>query len=764
MPRNNFDDRDDSADFQMNDSAESRPLTFGELGVPGPLVRVLAADDKKTAFPIQADTLPDSLAGRDILGRGRTGSGKTLAFSIPLVTRLGSYDSLGEIAMEEFRNEIKRRKKASLEERRADDFLPHPRGLVLAPTRELANQINDVLMPLAHTFGMNTTTVYGGVKYIHQIRDLKAGADIVVACPGRLEDLLRQQALTLSSVEVVVIDEADEMADMGFLPPVKRLLEQISPDAQHMLFSATLDHGVDEVVNTFLHDPKVHEVDSATTEPDLMTHHVFETTRGDKHELVRVLASGEGRRILFTRTKFQAKKLAKNLTQNGIPAAELHGNLNQNQRDRNLAAFDSGDVRVMVATDVAARGIDVGGVELVVQVEPPADPKSFVHRSGRTARAGKAGDVVTLVLPEQRRETRRLLNQAGIKTKMIEVTHDSPEVLELVGDRAERVDGWSLDKSQPVGNPRKGKNKGAKNAAGDESGRGGNRNRNRKRNEQNVAETEFQHENEGGEFVAEGEPQRKHGDKASKKAVKKNRNRAERRAGMSNPEAERRDYLFEHGDDRRKGGRRDGYGKNRYGERQDDGRNEYGKNRYGERQDDGRNEYGKNRYDDCRGGYRDDRRGGKFEGRDSGRSRRNDRYGKGGKFDKRDGAEYGRNDDFSGRKHGSSRRFDRTDPRDFERPRKPRRNERSHEDYGFSYDERSHDGRRQSMRNTRQGEGGKRIHRKNENRIVRDERSEGAKRHERRMIAKYGNTEGPNRRHSKKNRNNAPFRMKSGRR
>ena len=668
----------------MNDSAESRPLTFGELGVPGPLVRVLAADDKKTAFPIQADTLPDSLAGRDILGRGRTGSGKTLAFSIPLVTRLGSYDSFGEIAMEEFRKEIKRRKKASLEERRADDFLPHPRGLVLAPTRELANQINDVLMPLAHTFGMNTTTVYGGVKYIHQIRDLKAGADIVVACPGRLEDLLRQQALTLSSVEVVVIDEADEMADMGFLPPVKRLLEQISPDAQHMLFSATLDHGVDEVVNTFLHDPKVHEVDSATAEPDLMTHHVFETTRGDKHELVRMLASGEGRRILFTRTKFQAKKLAKNLTQNGIPAAELHGNLNQNQRDRNLAAFDSGDVRVMVATDVAARGIDVGGVELVVQVEPPADPKSFVHRSGRTARAGKAGDVVTLVLPEQRRETRRLLNQAGIKTKMIEVTHDSPEVLELVDDRAERVDGWSLDKSQPVGNPRKGKNRGAKNAAGDESGRGGKRkhNRNRDRDEQNVAETEFQHENAGGEFVAEGEPQRKHGDKASKKAVKKNRNRAERRAGMSNPEAERRDYLFEHGDDRReerrKGDRRDGYGKNRYDERQDNGRGQHGKNR------------------------------------------RNDRYGKGDKFDKRDRAGYGRNDDFGGR--------------------------------------------RQSMRNTRQGEGGKRIHRKNENRIVRDERSEGAKRHERRMIAKYGNTEGPNRRHSKKNRHNAPFRMKSGRR
>ena len=666
MPRNDFDDFEDSADFPMNDGEKSKPITFGELGVPGPLVRVLAADGKKTAFPIQADTLPDSLAGRDVLGRGRTGSGKTLAFSIPLVTRLGSYDSLGQTAMKEFRDEIKRRKKASLEERRSDDFLPHPRGLVLAPTRELANQINDVLMPLAHAFGMNTTTIYGGVKYIHQVRDLKAGADIVVACPGRLEDLLRQKALTLSSVEVVVIDEADEMADMGFLPPVKRLLEQISPNAQHMLFSATLDHGVDEVVNTFLHDPEVHEVDSATAEPDLMTHHVFETTRGDKHELVRTLASGTGRRILFTRTKFQAKKLAKNLTQNGIPAAELHGNLSQNQRDRNLAAFDSGDVRVMVATDVAARGIDVGGVELVVQVEPPADPKSFVHRSGRTARAGKAGDVVTLVLPEQRRETRRLLNQAGIKTKMIEVTHDSPEVLELVGDRAERVDGWSLDKSQPVGNPRKGKNKGAKNAASGESGRGGKRKRNRNRScdEQNVIETETRYENVDGESY-DDQPQHKHGGKANKKAMKKNRNRAERRAGMSNPEAERRDYLFEHGDERR-GNRREDRADTRYEDRRD--------RRRGKKSDD--------RYDDRRG----------------------DKYSKNGKSDRRDRFDYDRSDGFGSRKH----------------------------------------------------EGSKRIHRKNENRIVRDERSEGAKRHERRMIAKYGNTQGPKRHHSKKN--SSPFR------
>ena len=346
--------------------------------------------------------------------------------------------------MSQFRHEVNRVKQAHAEERRADDFVPHPRGLVLAPTRELANQINDVLMPLAQIYGINTTTVYGGVRYARQIRDLQAGADIVVACPGRLEDLIEQGALTLDKVEVAVIDEADEMADMGFLPPVKRLLGQISFDAQIMLFSATLDHGVDEVVDTFLSDPKVHSVDSATATVDEMTHHVFKTTQGNRHELVRTLASGKGRRILFTRTKFQTQKLAKDLTQNGIPAAELHGNLSQNQRDRNLAAFNSGDVNVMVATDVAARGIDVSGVELVVQVEPPEDPKSFLHRSGRTARAGHSGDVVTIILPNQRRRTRRMMREAGLTVEPIDVTPDSPEVLELVGEVAEPVFGWTL--------------------------------------------------------------------------------------------------------------------------------------------------------------------------------------------------------------------------------------------------------------------------------------------------------------------------------
>ena len=447
---------DNSSEYSEQSIVNDAAPTFTELGVPGALAHVLASDGKRTAFPIQADTLPDSLAGRDILGRGRTGSGKTLAFSIPLVARLG----VSEHDIAAIEREADRRGSAG---GKAAANLPRPRALVLAPTRELAKQIDEVLLPLAQAYGMTTTTVYGGVKYSRQIAELKAGAQIVVGCPGRLEDLLRQNALTLSSVECVVLDEADEMADMGFLPGVERLLGQIPADAQHMLFSATLDHGVDKVVERFLHDPKVHSVDDATSPVDEMTHHVFEITKGDKPEIVRTLASGAGKRILFTRTKFQAKKLSQSLTKQGIPCAQLHGNLNQNQRDRNLAAFETGEVNVLAATDVAARGIDVSGVELVVQVEPPEDPKAFLHRSGRTARAGNQGDVVTLVLPEQRRETRFMLRKAGIKVKPVAVMAKSPEVLELVGERAEKIDGWELSplkkKTKPLPKKGKGRNK-----------------------------------------------------------------------------------------------------------------------------------------------------------------------------------------------------------------------------------------------------------------------------------------------------------------
>ena len=450
-----------SADFADNtatvsgtlNAADMTPKTFAELGVPQPLVRVLAADGKTTAFPIQADTLADSLAGRDLLGRGRTGSGKTLAFAIPLVARLNDDTSVTEQAMDEF--ERLRGLKDAAARRQA--MLPHPRGMVLAPTRELVNQIDEVIRPLADAYGMRTATIYGGVKYARQIAELRDGADIIVACPGRLEDLLRQNALSLESVEITVLDEADEMADMGFLPAVTRLLEQVDAHGQRMLFSATLDHGVDKVVKRFLTDARVHAVDDADAQVDTMTHHVFAVSQGNKHEVIRKLASGTGKRILFTRTKFQAKKMAKKLVEQGIPAVDLQGNLNQNQRDRNLSAFTTGEVRVLVATDVAARGIDVSDVEMVVQTEPPEDPKSFLHRSGRTARAGEKGDVVTLVLPDQERGTRAMMRRAGLRVETEEVTPASPILDELVGEVAPLVHGWTL--TVPVTNPSAGRSR-----------------------------------------------------------------------------------------------------------------------------------------------------------------------------------------------------------------------------------------------------------------------------------------------------------------
>ncbi|GAA1160579.1 DEAD/DEAH box helicase [Nesterenkonia sandarakina] len=395
--------------------AISETQTFAELNVPAPLVRALAADGKTEAFAIQQQTLTDTLSGRDVLGRGKTGSGKTLAFSIPMVARLGEKDAA-------------RRRRPG-----------RPLGLVLAPTRELATQINAVLEPLAASYNLKTTTIFGGVAASRQINALKSGVDIVVACPGRLEDLLNQRALSLESVEITVLDEADHMADLGFLPVVTRLLEKTDAKGQRLFFSATLDNGVDKLVKRFLNNQVMHSVDEATSHVSAMTHHVFEVHNDDKRDLVKQLASGTGRRILFTRTKHQAKKLAKQLTEQGTPAVDLHGNLSQSQRDRNLAAFGEGDIKVLVATDVAARGVHVDSVELVVHVDPPAEHKAYLHRSGRTARAGSAGDVVTVMLPEQRRDTQALLRKAAIAVHPIRVNSESEAVSELVGATAEFV-------------------------------------------------------------------------------------------------------------------------------------------------------------------------------------------------------------------------------------------------------------------------------------------------------------------------------------
>ncbi|MEE6138383.1 DEAD/DEAH box helicase [Mycobacterium sp. 050128] len=383
--------------------------TFAELGVRGQIVSTLAERGIEHPFPIQIATLPDTLAGRDVLGRGKTGSGKTLAFSIPLVSRL---------------SEGGRRRS-------------RPSGLVLAPTRELASQISATLEPLAAACGLRVTTIFGGVSQHRQVVALKSGVDIVVACPGRLEDLMKQRLISLDAVEVTVIDEADHMADLGFLPGVTRILAATPNGGQRMLFSATLDNGVDKLVKRFLRDEVSHSVDSADSPVSEMTHHVFHVANAEaKKEVVQRLASGTGRRILFMRTKHQARKLAKQLTESGVPSVDLHGNLSQPARERNLAMFASGGARVLVATDIAARGVHVDEVELVVHIDPPAEHKSYLHRSGRTARAGSAGDVVTVVLPEQRHDTQALMRKAGIKVAPQQVTGTSQAVQALVGEVA----------------------------------------------------------------------------------------------------------------------------------------------------------------------------------------------------------------------------------------------------------------------------------------------------------------------------------------
>jgi superfamily II DNA/RNA helicase len=390
--------------------------TFGALGVPAPIVAALSANGITEPFPIQVDTLPDTLAGRDVLGRGKTGSGKTLAFGIPMVARLGGKLAGGN--------------------RRPG----RPLALILAPTRELATQITVAIQPLADAYGLKSTTIFGGVSQQRQVAALKAGVDIVVACPGRLEDLMKQGFVSLDAVEISILDEADHMADLGFLPVVTRIMDKTPQSGQRMLFSATLDNGVDKLVRRYLHNEVLHSVDEANSPVAAMTHHVFEVESVEaKRVLIEKLASGSGRRILFMRTKHHAKKLAKQLTDSGIPAVDLHGNLSQVQRDRNLAAFSAGDVKVLVATDVAARGVHVDDIELVIHVDPPAEHKAYLHRSGRTARAGAEGDVVTLVLPAQQKDTAALLRKAAIAVTPQRVDASSPAVAALVGHVAEYV-------------------------------------------------------------------------------------------------------------------------------------------------------------------------------------------------------------------------------------------------------------------------------------------------------------------------------------
>jgi superfamily II DNA/RNA helicase len=385
-------------------------VTFDSIGVPRPLVAALASAGITRPFLIQAATLPDALAGRDILGRGRTGSGKTLGFSLPLAARLAGGHTMA----------------------------CRPRGLVLVPTRELASQVEAVLLPLARAMGLSVTSIFGGVPQRPQVAALRGRADIVVACPGRLTDLIEQGHCHLGDVEISVLDEADHMADLGFLPVVKRLLDSTPADGQRMFFSATLDGAVDVLARRFLTDPVRHAVDS-TAPPRQIEHHLLTVEPADRVGVVRALAGGDKRSLVFTRTKHGAKKLARQLTETGVPAAELHGNLSQSARTRNLASFATGAVRVLVATDIAARGIHVDGIGLVIHADSPAEHKAYLHRSGRTARAGAAGVVITLQTPAQAREVRALMKRANVIPLGATVSPGSPLLRSIAGPPAKPI-------------------------------------------------------------------------------------------------------------------------------------------------------------------------------------------------------------------------------------------------------------------------------------------------------------------------------------
>ena len=401
--------------------------TFAQLGVPAKLVAALTAQGIVTPFPIQAATLPDSLAGRDVLGRGRTGSGKTYAFALPVLARLA----------------------ASSTARRPG----RPRALILAPTRELADQIGASIAPLAEALSLRTVTVYGGVRPGPQIAGLRAGVDVLIACPGRLADHVRSGHARLDAVEIAVLDEADHMADLGFLPEVTRLLNQTPAGGQRLLFSATLDAGVDVLVRRFMRDPVTHSVDSAASPVTTMTHHVLHVQAAARLPVLVDLAAAPGRTLVFTRTKRGATKLTRQLVAEGVPAVELHGNLGQSARTRNLLAFAEGNAATLVATDIAARGIHVDDVALVIHADPPVEHKAYLHRSGRTARAGASGTVVTLMTDTQVSDVRDLTRKAGVTATFTRLRPGHPLLTQLApGERS-----YTAPSATPSAAPRPGR-------------------------------------------------------------------------------------------------------------------------------------------------------------------------------------------------------------------------------------------------------------------------------------------------------------------
>ncbi|RJK97054.1 DEAD/DEAH box helicase [Vallicoccus soli] len=377
--------------------------SFHDLGLPQPLVTALERRGMHAPFAIQARVMPDALAGRDVLGRAQTGSGKTLGFGLPMLTRLAG---------------------GTRESRR-------PRGLVLVPTRELANQVRDALGPLGHALDLRLGVVVGGAPYSRQIEQLRRGVDVLVATPGRLIDLLDRGEVRLDAVEVTVLDEADYMADLGFLPAVTQILDLTPAGTQRLLFSATLDSGVRRLVTAYLRDPAAHAVADATSHVENMEHRAYVVRPHEKLAVLAEIAQRPARTLFFARTKQGAQRLADQLVEAGVPATAIHGDLPQGARQRALGAFAAGRSRVLVATDVAARGIHVDELDLVVHVDPPADHKDYLHRSGRTARAGTAGVVLSILLPGQRRTAAQLFDRAGVEADMRYVAPGDELVREL---------------------------------------------------------------------------------------------------------------------------------------------------------------------------------------------------------------------------------------------------------------------------------------------------------------------------------------------
>ena len=391
------------------ETLEAAPAkSFADLGLPAEIVRVLTREGITTPFEIQSATMPDALAGRDVLGRGQTGSGKTLAFGLPLLTRVAQGG-------------------------RAKPH--HPKALILVPTRELAMQVADALQPLGRAVGVFLKTAVGGVPYDRQMDALRRGVEVIVATPGRLGDLIERGACNLDDVEVSVLDEADQMADMGFLPEVTDLLAKTPEKAQRLLFSATLDGDVDTLVKRFMHDPVTHSTAPAEASVSTMDHHLLLIPPQEKFPITAAIANREGKTIVFARTQMGVDRLVEQLRQVGVRAGALHGGKTQRVRTRTLAEFKEGRSSVLVATDVAARGIHVDGISLVVHVDPPKDPKDYLHRAGRTARAGESGAVVTLVLPKQRRTTQAMMGRAGVTPAEVRVRLGDPKLVDVTGAR-----------------------------------------------------------------------------------------------------------------------------------------------------------------------------------------------------------------------------------------------------------------------------------------------------------------------------------------